>query len=203
MANSDAIDDGTIAFYRTEAPVYAASGPDGVSRFLETFLERLPEGARILELGCGGGRDSQEMLARGFDVLPTDGVPEIARQAEARIRRPVRVMTFDEMDFCQEFDAVWANACLLHVPRPALPDVLRRVHQALKLDGLHFANFKAGGVEGRDEHDRYFNYLSHGDMLAAYEASGGWDVIESGDYVGGGYRQFRIPWVKITVRKRG
>ncbi|MGH6696810.1 hypothetical protein [Sphingopyxis sp.] len=44
----------TLAFYAAEAPVYTASGKLGVSRHLDRFLDRLPAGADILELGCGG-----------------------------------------------------------------------------------------------------------------------------------------------------
>lgn len=202
MQNDDARDRQTLAFYGTEAPVYTASGPGGVSRFLVAFMDRLAHGARVLELGCGGGRDSEAMLLNGFDVVPTDGVPEIARQAEERIGRPVRVLTFDQIDYVDEFDAVWANASLLHVPRGSLPEVLSLVHRALKPGGLHFANFKAGGSEGRDEHGRYFNYLSLDQMLNIYQAAAGWQVIESSEYLGGGYRHGKIPWVSIVVQRR-
>jgi SAM-dependent methyltransferase len=70
-----AFDPATLAFYAREAPDYAASGPGGVGRHLEGFLERLAPGALILELGCGSGRDAASMEARGFRVDPTDGVP--------------------------------------------------------------------------------------------------------------------------------
>jgi cyclopropane fatty-acyl-phospholipid synthase-like methyltransferase len=48
----------------------------------------LQPGARILELGCGGGRDAEAMVAAGFEVDPTDGTPEIARKAEERLGKP-------------------------------------------------------------------------------------------------------------------
>lgn len=119
-----AYDDQTLQFYADTAPTYVASGPGGASRNLPGFLPLLPAGARILELGCGGGRDAAAMLAAGHDVDPTDGTPAIARQAEAFLGRPVRVMRFDELDAVAAYDAVWANASLLHVPRPDLPVIL-------------------------------------------------------------------------------
>ena len=48
----------------------------------------------------------------------------MARQAEAQLGRPVRVMRFEELDERQAYDGVWANACLLHAPFPPLPGVL-------------------------------------------------------------------------------
>jgi cyclopropane fatty-acyl-phospholipid synthase-like methyltransferase len=59
----------TLRFYAEKAETYTASGPDGASRGLAPFLERLQPGARILELGCGGGRDAAAMLTAGFDVI--------------------------------------------------------------------------------------------------------------------------------------
>jgi hypothetical protein len=87
-------DEATLDFYAREAPDYVADGPDGACRHLNEFLDRLEDGARILELGCGGGRDAEAMLARGFEVDATDGCQEMAGRAETRLGRPVRVMRF-------------------------------------------------------------------------------------------------------------
>ncbi len=198
---SNWFDEQTLRFYSDEAPVYVAGGKRGISRFLSEFLDQLDPGSRILELGCGGGRDSEEMLQRGFRVEPTDCVPEIAKKAEERIGIPVRVMRFDQLDALDAYDAVWANASLLHVPAAGLSDILSHVHRALKPGGLHFANYKAGGREGRDRYGRLFNYLSLEQLHAAYVASGPWAVLASEEYVGGGYEGGTGPWVAITVRK--
>ncbi|MHB9880926.1 class I SAM-dependent methyltransferase [Pacificimonas sp. ICDLI1SI03] len=204
---SDAIDyptgadQPTLDFYEIEAPVYVASGRGGISRWLDGFMRALPAGARVLELGCGGGRDAEAMAARGFDVYPTDGTPAIAARAEARLKRPVRVMRFDELTARAAYDAVWANASLLHVPRSALPGVLGRVLAALKPGGLHFANYKGGGTAGRDALGRYFNYLGRSDLIEAYRASGHWEIESIIEYVGGGYEGGRGPWLTITARR--
>ena len=150
-------DPATLDFYASEAPVYAASGPDGIARHLPEFLDRLRPGARILELGCGGGRDASHMIEMGFDVEPTDGTAEIALQAEVRLDRTVRVMRFDELESIAEYDAVIASASLLHVPRADLPSILQRIWTALKPGGWHIASYNGGGVEGRDGFGRYFN----------------------------------------------
>jgi hypothetical protein len=85
------------------------------------------------------------MIAAGFDVDPTDGTPEIARKAEERLGRCVRVMRFDELDAREVYDAIWASASLLHVPRSSLPEILAFVFEALKPRGLHFASYKGRG----------------------------------------------------------
>lgn len=148
--DNPARDPATMLFYSKEAPVYAASGPGSVNRGLRDFLELLAPGARILELGCGGGRDAEAMIAAGFDVDPTDGIPEIARKAEKRLGRNVRVLCFDELDAIEAYDAVWASASLLHVPRSSLPKVLELIFRALKPGSLHFATYRCSDSSWRD-----------------------------------------------------
>lgn len=191
----------TLQFYSEEAPTYVAGGQGGQSRYLPSFLKLLPPTSRILELGCGGGVDAKFMLDQGFEVDPSDGTPEIARKAEEVIGLPVRVMRFEELDSVDAYDAVWANASLLHVPRAGLANVFRRIFTALRPGGYHFANFKAGGTEGRDRSGRYFNYLTLPEVVAAYSGSAPWEVAAAEEYIGGGYEGGRGPWVAITVRK--
>ena len=86
---------GTDDFYARQAADYAAASEVSSIERLQAFLDRMPPAASILELGCGAGLDSAFMLAAGFDVTASDGSPEMAREAEHRIGRPVRVMPFD------------------------------------------------------------------------------------------------------------
>jgi hypothetical protein len=141
------------------------------------------------------------MIAAGFDVDPTDGVPEIARKAEERLGRKVRVLCFDKLDAVEAYDAVWASASLLHVPRHSLPEVLARIFRALKPGGLHFASYKSMGTEGRDSYGRHFNQLSREDLVEAYGRSAAWEVVALTEYTGGGYDGQQGPWVAITLRK--
>ena len=196
-----AFDPETLAFYASEAPVYAASGATGEARHLAAFVERLQAGASILELGCGGGRDATYMIERGFDVDPSDGTPEIAAQARTRLGRPVRVMRFDELEAVAAYDAVVASASLLHVPRSGLTDILSRIHRALRPGGWHIASYKGGGTEGRDQFGRYFNYLSRDQLERHYRDAGNWAAIFVEEGMGGGYDSKHGPWISITVQK--
>ncbi|MEQ1724925.1 MAG: class I SAM-dependent methyltransferase [Sphingopyxis sp.] len=191
----------TLEFYSSEAPVYTASGKDGSFRHLEPFLALLAPGASILELGCGGGYDAAFMIARGFEVDATDGVPEMAAKAQVLLDRPVRTMRFDELDATGRYDAVVASASLLHVPRGDLSDIVERIWRALKPGGWHIASYKGGGVEGRDGFGRYFNYLSQDELAAHYGVAGHWATMEIDGYMGGGYDRKPGPWLTITVQK--
>ena len=180
------MDDATLQFYRRNAEAYAKREITSRHQRLTKFLALLPNGAAILELGCGAGSDSAEMLARGYDVSPTDGSPELAEIASRRLGRPVGTLLFHDLDAVEVYDGVWANACLLHVPRDQLADVLALIHRAIKPGGAFYASYKTGEGDGRDTLDRYYNYPTEDWLRATYAQSGAWNdlSIETGEVRG-------------------
>ena len=191
----------TLAWYDREAPVYANRRPAERNARLEAFLGRLSPGAAILELGCGGGQDAEVMIAAGFAVTPTDGSPGLAAEAERRLGRAIRVMRFEDLDEIERYDAVWANACLLHVPEAALPDILGRIRRALKPGGVFFASFKAGDGGDRDGFGRYYNFVSREGLEAAYAEGGRWPELTMTEMPGGGYDGVPRTWLLCLAVK--
>jgi SAM-dependent methyltransferase len=173
-----AVDEDTLRFYRSNASAYAEREITSRQARLTAFLALLQPDATILELGCGAGGDTAEMLARGFNVLPTDGSPEMAAVASRRLGRPVETLLFHDLDEVEAYDGVWANACLLHVPRPELAQILNRIWRALKPGGTFYASFKTGDVEGRDTFNRYYNYPSPDWLRSSYANAGNWSSLE-------------------------
>ncbi len=173
------MDDDTLQFYRRNAEAYAAWAKAPSTR-LKGFLALLPPGGSILELGCGAGNHSAEMLAAGFKLRATDGSPEMAGIASRRLGHPVEAMLFDQLDDHDAYDGVWASACLLHVPRDELAAILGRIHRALKPGGLFYASYKLGEGDGRDSLGRYYNYTSLEWLQATYAEAGTWTPVSSG-----------------------
>lgn len=197
----DAHDDATLAFYAKEAGDYAKRARRQHQPKLQDFVDLLTHGARVLELGCGDGQDSAFMLSRGLDVHPTDGCPELAALAEQRLGIPVSVLRFDELDTSDEFDGVWANACLLHIPMSALSDVLTCVHRALKPGGIFYASYKAGEGEGRDIFGRYFNFPSRDQLIRSYRTAADWHELDIAENIGSGYDGVTRTWLRVLARK--
>ncbi|MGE7473142.1 class I SAM-dependent methyltransferase [Bosea sp. NPDC003192] len=190
----------TLGFYAAEAEVYAGRARRLGEARLQRFAGLLPTGSKVLELGCGGGQDSQALLALGLDVTPTDGSPELAAEAQKRLGRPVSVLLFEDLVAEAAFDGIWANACLLHVPRPALPGILAKVHRALRPGGAFYASFKAGEAEGRDRFGRYYNYPDADWLRSAY-GEARWSSLDIQEDLGGGYDQEPTRWLHATAIK--
>lgn len=139
------------------------------------------------------------MLARGFNVLPTDGTAEIAAAASLRLGRPVPVLLFTQLEAEQEFDGIWANACLLHVPWADLSDIIGRIHRVLRPGGLFYASFKAGQGEGRDRFNRYFNCPESAALRDLY-VHYAWHSIDMREASGSGYDQEPTRWLHVFAR---
>lgn len=194
------IDQATYDFYQQRAPHYTTSGAQAPSRHLDPFLARLDSGAVILEIGCGGGRDAAHMVARGFTVEATDGVPAMVAKANERFDLNARVMRFDQLNATEAYDAVWAHACLLHCPRNELPGVLTKIRTALRPNGLHFAMYKLGDGEGRDLLGRLHNFPDP-DWLRARYAEANLELIAEEIFPGQAADGTQRDWMALTVRK--
>ena len=194
------MDEETLQFYRGNAEAYARRKIAAHTR-LTRFLALLAPGAAILELGCGAGAASAEMLAQGFEVRPTDGSPEMAREASQRLGRPVETLLFHDLDGVAAYDAVWANACLLHVPRQELAHILALIRRALRPGGYFYASYKTGDADGRDALNRYYNYPSPDWLRATYANAGDWSSlsIETGEVTG--FDGKRAQMLFVTARK--
>lgn len=197
---SMADDPQTTAFYAAEAARYAARGTPPNTRHIERFASLLAPNAVVLELGCGSGRDSAALLGKGLDLTPSDGSPELAAEAQKRLGRPVQVLRFADLAAENAYDGVYANACLLHVPRAELPAILRGIHRALRADGVFYSSFKEGTQEGRDRFGRLYNYPSP-DWLAAAFANAGFPSPEIEQVMGTGYDAEPTPWLHVYARK--
>lgn len=190
----------TLAHYEASVPYYVSAFDRSHSRHLDAFLDGLATGAHILELGCGTGRDAARMIARGFTVDPTDGTRAMVERANGQRGVGARVMRFDELDAQEEYDAVWAHACLFHVPRAQLPLVLAAIHRALRSGGQHYASFKLGDDEFRDDRGRLNSRVSDDEMAGRYRETG-FAVRSIIPWQGEGADGVLREWIAVTAHK--
>ncbi len=123
------------------------------------FLTLLPEGARILDFGCGSGRDIKYFLERGYHAEGADGSKELCKIASEVTGVTVRHMMFNELDAIDVYDGIWACASILHLTKTELKDVLMKMIRATKYGGYIYASFRYGDFEGYID-ERYFTYFT-------------------------------------------
>ena len=129
----------------------------------DNFLQLLPSGGLILDLGCGSGRDTKYFLEHGYIVEAIDGSIELCKLASEYIGINVRHMLFQELAEVEKYDGIWACASILHVKRAELPDILQKICKATKKNGIIYVSFKYGNFEG-ERNGRYFTDMTEETM---------------------------------------
>jgi len=92
-------------------------------------------------------------------VTAIDGSNELCKKASEYAGIEVKNMLFQEIDYENEFDGIWACASLLHVPFEELSDIMNRLVKALKRQGIIYASFKYGDYSG-ERKGRFFTDLT-------------------------------------------
>lgn len=129
-----------------------------MSALYQPFLALLPADGRILDAGCGSGRDAQAFHQLGYQVDAFDASSEIVARATALSGLPVQCLRFDQLTAVEKYDGIWCCASLLHVPAGKLPGVMAILARALKPGGVWYLSFKLGSGE-REVDGRTFTDL--------------------------------------------
>jgi SAM-dependent methyltransferase len=145
----------TIDYYNQNAQAfYDRTINANVTEEQNKFLNVLPLQSHILDAGCGVGRDAKCFIEKGHRVVAFDASSEMVKFSTQELQQETLQLHFNEINFSQEFDGVWASASLLHVPYDETRDTYERLHQALKPGGFFYASYKYGSeymaIEGRD-----------------------------------------------------
>ena len=121
----------------------------------EKFLKYIPPQGRILDFGCGSGRDAKYFHTKDYEVDAVDGSEELCKLATEYTGIHVKQMLFTDLDVVEEYDGIWACSSILHLSSLELRDVFLKMINALKDGGVIYASFKYGEYEGL-RNGRYF-----------------------------------------------
>jgi SAM-dependent methyltransferase len=149
---------------RTVEAGYDALGPrfgewderiqgDPWKRFLDELVARVPDGGRVLDLGCGNGAKIARLAAR-FQLVAVDLSEEQLRLARAQVPGATLVHgDFTKLDFpAASFDAVTAFYSIMHVPREPHRALFQKIIRWLKPNGLFLASLSyVGGADWTGE----------------------------------------------------
>lgn len=150
----------TLGYYNKNARMFSDDTKDITFRVIQDkFLSYLGPGSRILDFGCGSGRDTRYFLSKGFYVDALDGSEEMVKIATENTKIPVQKMLFQELDSVQLYDGIWACSSILHLTSDELSDVLQKIWKALADHGILYTSFKYGEEEGIRK-GRFFNNMT-------------------------------------------
>ena len=159
----------TIDYYNKYAEEFTASTFEvDMESLYQPFLAELSEGARILDVGCGSGRDTLAFKNKGYQVDAIDYSEELVKKASRLTGIPIKLKSFYEVDDYEAYDGIWACASLLHCERSRLAEVLEKMVQALKPNGVIYMSFKYGDSD-RDQDGRQFTDLDENQADALLE----------------------------------
>lgn len=133
----------------------------------QPFLSLVKPRGRILDLGCGSGRDSRYFIRHGYQVEALDGSPALARLASEYIGQEVICGRIEELEYDQEFDGIWACASLVHIEKKDMPEILKKLKRALNLEGILYISLKYGEGEGVKD-GRFFNYYDEDQLREVF-----------------------------------
>ena len=131
---------------------------------LDIFIKMISIEGKVLDLGCGTGSASLELMKRGFSTFPVDSSIEMVKVAESLLKIKVRKISFDEIDEHNFYHAIWANFSLLHITKSQFSDILKILFFALKEEGVLFFSLKQGAGESRDKLGRFYSYYEKNEV---------------------------------------
>lgn len=167
--------DRTLQYYEQNALSYAQmTNALSMAPELSRFIEMLRPGDRVLDAGCGAGRDLLALRQAGMTAIGLDLSPSLATIARSHSGCEVVVGDLRDPPFeDSSFEGLWAAASLLHLTRTEIPHVLDRLQRLLVPGGSFFASVKAGPAPGQEADDeRHFTYFEPDEWRTLLEAAG-------------------------------
>jgi SAM-dependent methyltransferase len=197
------VTDRTLQYYNAGAQDFWEGTRDhDVSQNIDALLQSIESAPpfTILDLGCGPGRDLKTFARLGHAATGLEGASRLAEMARAYSGSDVWQQDLLKLDLpAQNFDGVFANATLFHVPSQELPRVLRELHATLKPRGVLFASNPRGENEEGWNRGRYGAYHDLDGWRRYLSAAGFTELAHY--YRPAGRPRDQQPWLATVWRK--
>lgn len=192
-----------IDFYNREATRYKEERNEikGFDEVYKPFINRVKPNGKILDFGCGSGRDSMFFKEHDYEVVALDESKEMCEITRKLCNIEVKEMFFEDFNEVNTYDGIWACASLLHLPKEKLIPILKNLSSALKDNGYIYTSFKYGNFEGI-RNERYFLDMteeSFGELISEIPEL---EVVETYQTNGLLSSQIRKHWLNIILKKK-
>lgn len=149
-----------IPLYDKYARVYAENTNLKLLQFqLNKFISMLKKKAKILDVGCGCGRDAEYFKSEGFSVIGIDLSEGMLNEAKNKVKDAELIkMDMRKLDFKKNtFNGIWCVASLLEIQKNEVVQVLKEFNKVLKKEGILFISTKEGEGEQSSRKEIYGN----------------------------------------------
>lgn len=168
----------TLQFYENNAEQFAQDTLNvDMSALYERFLGRLAPSSRILDAGCGAGRDTAAFLRLGYQVEAFDASAKLVEIAQRVTGIAVQHSTFLNYSSAEPFAGIWACASLLHVPASSMSATLQHLAGLLQPQGVVYVSFKYG-ADDVERNGRHFTNCTE-QRLQDFLAGTGLSIVET------------------------
>ncbi len=192
----------TLKYYDSNAKTFTETTVAAdMSSLQEEFLCLIPPHSCILDCGCGSGRDTLAFTKKGYIVTPIDGSEEMCRYTTELTGIEARRILFEEINYQDEFEGIWACASLLHVKRSDLPLILKKLSVAAKPSGILYMSFKYGDYSGQREDGRFFTDLTEKNIPDLLNQETGWEDLKHEISADVRPERTSARWLNIFARK--
>jgi len=197
-----------IRTYNKIAKIYSKFTFHKVYQYnLNKFISMLPKKAKILDAGCGSGRDAQYFKEYEFNVTAIDAAEQMLKEA----KKNVKGVKFKKMDMIKtsfkdkSFDGIWASASLLNNEKENVPKILEELKRILKDEGVLYVSVKEGKGEEVKKKEKYNNepipffYYTVPEMEEIVKNSG-FEVLHS-DFSEDFLKRKSTKWIHVYCKK--
>ena len=165
------MDSATLRYYSQNAHAVAQRYENVESPLASSFARVFPPGGRILDIGCGSGRDLAELHRQGYQAFGVDATREfvdLAQKTHPELTGKIAYGTLPELGipFEGEFDGVLCSAVLMHIDTADLLNAALAIKSCLKVNGRLLLSIPATRADTddqeRDANGRLFKTYSPG-----------------------------------------
>lgn len=204
------MNDGTLDYYNKNSLElscrYESANLEDVHKLLNS---NMPQGAKLLEIGCGSGRDASRAMAAGFDIVAVDGSQSLLVEAEKlhpelasrlHCRKLPDVLPFAD----QSFDGFFSIACLMHFGQAELAQIMHELARVIRSGGRGLVSVPTGRSDidgnGLDQHGRVFNLMPATDWQKTFAEAGFISDVgaEEPDSLG----RAGITWITLLLQRQ-